>query len=128
MITMRQLVKSYKRKKKKRRNLVNALDKCPFKRGVVTKVFIEKPKKPNSAKRKVARVLLSNHKSVVCHVPGKNIDGKKADLTKHANVLIRGGRAQDLIGVRYKIIRGQKFFDLPPVLGRISRRTKFGIK
>jgi small subunit ribosomal protein S12 len=121
MITMRQLVTRYKRVKKKRRNLVPALEKCPFKKGTVRKVFIEKPKKPNSARRKVVRVLLSNQRHVTCHIPGIN-----HSLSKFSVVLVRGGRAQDLIGVRYKVIRGK--FDLHPVIPRITRKTKFGLK
>lgn len=70
MITMRQLVTRYKRVRKKRRSLVPALEKCPFKKGTVRKVIIEKPKKPNSAKRKVVKVELSNKRFVRCHIPG----------------------------------------------------------
>ena len=125
MITMRQLVMRWKRKKRKNRNLVRALDKCPQKKGTVRKVFIEKPKKPNSAKRKVVKVELSNKRLVTCHVPGMHSEKKKSDLMKFAHVWVRGGRAQDLIGVRYKIIRGKG--DAKPVANRITRKTKYGI-
>ena len=126
MSTIRQLVTRWKRKKKIKRNLVPALEKCPFKKGTVRNVFIEKPKKPNSAKRKVVRVELSNKRFVTCLVPGKHAEKKKSDLSKFASVVVRGGRTQDLIGVRYKVIRGKG--DLRPVANRITRKTKFGIK
>jgi len=101
--------------------MVPNLKQCPQKKGVVERVFIEKPKKPNSARRKVAKVKLKGGKIITCHIPGEG-----HTLSKHSVVLIRGGRAQDLIGVRYKPIRGK--FDLKPVEGRISRRSKYGIK
>jgi len=88
--------------------------------GTVRKVFIEKPKKPNSARRKVVRVELTNKRFVTCHIPGI---GHR--LSKFSVVMVRGGRAQDLIGVRYKVIRNKG--DLTPVAHRISRKTKFGI-
>jgi len=121
MSTISQLLKNkskriYKKKKKK----VPALKKCPQKRGVVTKVYIEKPKKPNSARRKCLKVKLSTGRIIAAHVPGIG-----HTLSKHSVVLIRGGRAQDLIGVRYKPIRGK--FDCRPVQGRITRRSKYGI-
>jgi small subunit ribosomal protein S12 len=121
MVTMRQLVMRGKRVKKIKRCLVPALSKCPFKRGTVRNVLIEKPKKPNSARRKVVRVELSNKRIIKCHIPGI---GHK--LGKFSVLLVRGGRCQDLIGVRYKAVRGQK--DLPGVIDRTTRKTKFGIK
>ena len=121
MPTLRQLVRYNKRISKKKKCLVPKLDKCPQKKGVVERVFTVKPKKPNSARRRVAKVRLVNNKILVCHIPGEG-----HTLTNHSVVLVRGGRAQDLIGVRYKPIRGK--FDLKPVEGRISRRSKYGIK
>lgn len=106
---------------KKKKNKVPALLHCPQKRGVVQKVYIEKPKKPNSAKRKAIKVKLTTGRTVSCHVPGIG-----HTLSKHSVVLIRGGKTQDLIGVRYKPIRG--IFDCKPVQGRISRRSKYGVK
>jgi len=120
MITIRQLVMRYKRKPKIRKSKVPALEKCPFKIGTVRKVFIEKPKKPNSARRKVVRVELRNKRFITCHIPGI---GHK--LSKFSVIMVRGGRTQDLIGVRYKAVRNK--FDLPSVVGRISRKTKFGV-
>jgi small subunit ribosomal protein S12 len=121
MTTVRQLFYSYKRKDKKKKSYVPRLDACPQKKGTVQKVFIQAPKKPNSAKRKVARVKLSSNKLITCHLPGIG-----HNLQQHSVVLVRGGRCQDLIGVRYKPIRG--LFDFAPVKGRKTRRSKYGIK
>ena len=121
MVTVRQLFYSSKRIDKKRKSKVPRLDSCPQKKGTVQKVFIQAPKKPNSAKRKVARVKLTSHKIVTCHLPGIG-----HNLQQHSVVLVRGGRCQDLIGVRYKPIRG--LFDFAPVKGRKTRKSKYGIK
>lgn len=121
MVTIRQLVKSFKRIELKKKNKVPALEHCPQKRGVVQKVYIEKPKKPNSAKRKAIKVKLSSGRIVACHVPGIG-----HTLSKHSVVLIRGGKTQDLIGVRYKPIRGK--FDCKSVDGRVTRRSKYGVR
>lgn len=121
MVTVRQLFFSCKRVDKKNKTKVPRLNCCPQKKGTVQKVFIQAPKKPNSAKRKVARVKLSSDKLVTCHLPGIG-----HNLQQHSVVLVRGGRCQDLIGVRYKPIRG--LFDFAPVKGRKTRRSKYGIK
>lgn len=121
MITARQLINSYQRKEKKRKNPVKRLKGCPQRRGTVTKLFEASPKKPNSAKRRCAKVRLSTGKSVQCHLPGIG-----HNLMLHSVVLVRGGRCQDLVGVRYKPIRG--IFDFQPVRGRITRKSKYGIK
>ena len=78
-----------------------ALDACPQRRGVCTRVYTTTPKKPNSAMRKVARVRLTNGKEVNAYIPGEG-----HNLQEHSIVLIRGGRVKDLPGVRYHIIRG----------------------
>jgi small subunit ribosomal protein S12 len=120
MITMQQAVFRYARIRKRRRSLVPALKKCPQKRGVVQRIFIQTPKKPNSAKRKVAKVKLSTGRIISCYIPGI---GHK--LSKHSVVLVRGGRAQDLIGVRYKPIFGK--FDFSPPEDRLTRLSKYGL-
>ena len=94
---------------------------CPQKKGVCMKVTIMTPRKPNSAKRKIARIKLSNNLLITAYIPGE-----KHTLQQHSTVLIRGGKTQDLIGVRYKPIRG--IFDCKPVEGRVSRRSKYGVK
>lgn len=78
-----------------------ALEGCPQKRGVVLKSYIVKPKKPNSAQRKVARVRLQNGRTVIAYIPGED-----HNLQEHSNVLVQGGRIKDLPGVKYRIIRG----------------------
>jgi small subunit ribosomal protein S12 len=118
--TIQQLINKSKRVNKKTKTHVPRLDKCPQKRGVVLKVFEQTPRKPNSARRKVVRVKLSSGKKVSCHIPGIG-----HSLQQHSVVLVRGGRCQDLIGVRYKPIRGK--FDFAAVKGRITRRSKYGL-
>ncbi len=98
-----------------------ALEGCPQKRGVCTKVMTVTPKKPNSALRKVARVRLSNGIEVTAYIPGIG-----HNLQEHSVVLIRGGRVKDLPGVRYHIIRGSK--DTQGVDGRKRSRSKYGAK
>jgi small subunit ribosomal protein S12 len=78
-----------------------ALDACPQRRGVCTRVYTTTPKKPNSAMRKVAKVRLTNTKEVIAYIPGEG-----HNLQEHSIVLIRGGRVKDLPGVRYHIVRG----------------------
>ncbi|HTT81810.1 MAG TPA: 30S ribosomal protein S12 [Stellaceae bacterium] len=98
-----------------------ALEQCPQKRGVCTRVFTTTPKKPNSALRKVARVRLTNGREVPSYIPGEG-----HNLQEHSVVLIRGGRVKDLPGVRYHIIRGTH--DTQGVKDRRQRRSKYGAK
>lgn len=98
-----------------------ALQSCPQKRGVCTRVYTQTPKKPNSALRKVARVRLTNGIEVTTYIPGIG-----HNLQEHSIVLIRGGRVKDLPGVRYHIIRGA--LDTAGVNGRQQSRSKYGAK
>jgi len=98
--TINQLVRNG-RKRQKKKSKAPALQGCPQKRGVVAKVGVVKPKKPNSANRKVARVRLSNGMEVSAYIPGED-----HNLTEHSEVLVRGGRVKDLPGVKYHIVRG----------------------
>ncbi len=98
-----------------------ALDACPQKRGVCTRVYTTTPKKPNSALRKVARVRLTNGIEVTAYIPGEG-----HNLQEHSIVLIRGGRVKDLPGVRYHIIRGT--LDTSGVDERKKGRSKYGTK
>ena len=98
-----------------------ALEGCPQKRGVCTRVMTVTPKKPNSALRKVARVRLSNGIEVTAYIPGIG-----HNLQEHSVVLIRGGRVKDLPGVRYHIIRGT--LDAQGVAKRNQARSKYGAK
>jgi small subunit ribosomal protein S12 len=98
-----------------------ALELCPQKKGVCTRVFITTPKKPNSAKRKVARVRLTNGIEVTAYIPGEG-----HNLQEHSVVLIRGGRVKDLPGVKYHIIRGVS--DLQGIEKRRQGRSLYGTK
>ena len=98
-----------------------ALESCPQKRGVCTRVMTVTPKKPNSALRKVACVRLSNGIEVTAYIPGIG-----HNLQEHSVVLIRGGRVKDLPGVRYHIVRGSK--DTLGVADRKRSRSKYGAK
>ena len=120
MPTIQQLVRKG-RKKLKSTSKSPALDTCPQKRGVCTRVYTTTPKKPNSAMRKVARVRLSHGKEVNAYIPGEG-----HNLQEHSIVLIRGGRVKDLPGVRYHVIRGT--LDTGGVDDRTQRRSKYGAK
>ncbi|RLD99561.1 MAG: 30S ribosomal protein S12 [Aquificota bacterium] len=120
MPTINQLVRQG-RKKIKKRTASPALQNCPQKRGVCTRVYTVTPKKPNSALRKVARVRLTNGIEVTAYIPGIG-----HNLQEHSVVLIRGGRVKDLPGIRYHIIRGT--LDAAGVEGRRQARSKYGTK
>jgi len=118
--TINQLVR-LNRQKVKSKSKAPALQQCPQKKGVCTRVYTTTPKKPNSALRKVARVRLTNGYEVTAYIPGEG-----HNLQEHSIVLIRGGRVKDLPGVRYHIIRGT--LDAAGVEGRKQGRSKYGTK
>ena len=120
MATVNQLVRKPRKKPVEKSN-VAALQACPQRRGVCTRVYTTTPKKPNSALRKVARVRLSNGFEVTSYIPGEG-----HNLQEHSVVLIRGGRVKDLPGVRYHIVRG--VLDTQGVKDRKQRRSKYGAK
>jgi len=120
MPTINQLIRKG-RKDKRKINKVPALDACPQRRGVCTRVYTSTPKKPNSALRKVARVRLTNGQEVTAYIPGEG-----HQLQEHSVVLIRGGRVKDLPGVRYHILRG--VLDTTGVDSRRQARSKYGAK
>jgi small subunit ribosomal protein S12 len=120
MPTISQLVREC-REKQRRKNSAPALQSCPQKRGVCTRVYTSTPKKPNSALRKVARVRLTNGIEVTSYIPGVG-----HNLQEHSVVLIRGGRVKDLPGVRYHIVRGT--LDSIGVQERRQGRSKYGAK
>lgn len=120
MPTISQLVRKG-RKKILKKTSAPALQSCPQRRGVCTRVYTTTPKKPNSALRKVARVKLTNQIEVTAYIPG---EGHK--LQEHSIVLIRGGRIKDLPGVRYHIVRGT--LDSDGVEDRRISRSKYGAK
>ena len=120
MSTINQLVRR-PRSKKIAKTGVPALDSCPQKRGVCTRVYTTTPKKPNSALRKVARVRLTNAAEVTTYIGGEG-----HNLQEHSVILIRGGRVKDLPGVRYHTVRGA--LDTTGVDGRMQGRSKYGTK
>ena len=118
MPTVNQLVRKG-RQAKKYKSKSPALERCPQKRGVCTRVFTTTPKKPQSAMRKVARIRLTNNIEVTGYIPGVG-----HNLQEHSIVLIRGGRVKDLPGVRYHVIRGS--LDCEGVQDRMRGRSKYG--
>lgn len=120
MPTISQLVRKG-RKLVKKNPKCPALQRCPFKRGVCTRVYTHTPKKPNSALRKVARVRLTNGIEVTAYIPGEG-----HNLQEHSIVVIRGGRVKDLPGIRYHIVRG--VLDTQGVQNRKNSRSKYGAK
>ena len=120
MATINQLARKGRSDIKKKSN-VPALQKCPQRRGVCTRVYTTTPKKPNSAMRKVARVRLTNGFEVSTYIGGEG-----HNLQEHSVVLIRGGRVKDLPGVRYHTVRGS--LDTSGVADRKQGRSKYGTK
>jgi small subunit ribosomal protein S12 len=120
MATINQLVRK-PRKRKVSKSDVPALQACPQRRGVCTRVYTTTPKKPNSALRKVCRVRLTSGFEVTSYIGGEG-----HNLQEHSVVLIRGGRVKDLPGVRYHTVRGT--LDTAGVNGRTQRRSKYGTK
>lgn len=120
MPTIQQLIRKG-RKSRTSKTTAPALQNCPQKRGVCTRVYTTTPKKPNSALRKVARVRLTNGIEVSAYIPGEG-----HNLQEHSIVLIRGGRVKDLPGVRYHVVRGT--LDTAGVDDRKQGRSLYGTK
>ena len=120
MPTINQLVRK-PRQMEVAKSKVPALEACPQKRGVCTRVYTTTPRKPNSALRKVAKVRLTNGFEVISYIGGEG-----HNLQEHSVVLIRGGRVKDLPGVRYHIVRGP--LDLQGDKDRKQSRSKYGAK
>lgn len=120
MPTINQIIRK-PRKGRKEKGKGTALGGNPQKKGVVLRVYTRKPKKPNSALRKVAKVKLTNRREIEAYIMGEG-----HNLQEHGIVLVRGGRVPDLPGVRYKIVRGK--YDLGGVVGRRTSRSKYGKK
>ena len=118
--TIQQLVRKG-RKPKVNQTKSRALDSCPQRRGVCTRVYTTTPKKPNSALRKVAKVRLTNGIEIIAYIPGEG-----HNLQEHSIVLVRGGRVKDLPGVKYHIVRGA--LDTSGVAYRRQSRSKYGAK
>ena len=120
MPTIQQLIRS-ERTTNERKTKSPALQSCPQRRGICTRVYTTTPKKPNSALRKVARVRLTTGVEVTAYIPGVG-----HNLQELSVVLVRGGRVKDLPGVRYHIVRGS--LDTAGVKGRLQSSSKYGVK
>ncbi len=120
MPTINQLIRK-PREAPQAKSKVPALESCPQKRGVCTRVYTTTPKKPNSALRKVCKVRLTNGFEVISYIGGEG-----HNLQEHSVVLIRGGRVKDLPGVRYHTVRGS--LDTAGVKDRKQARSKYGAK
>ncbi len=120
MPTINQLIRKG-RTPQRVRETAPAMEECPQKRGVCTRVYTTTPKKPNSALRKVAKIRLTNGFEVIGYIPGE-----RHNLQEHSVVLIRGGRVKDLPGVRYHVLRG--VLDTQGVKDRKQSRSKYGAK
>lgn len=120
MPTLNQLIRKNRQNKRKKIDLL-ALQSCPQKKGTCAKIYIRTPKKPNSALRKVARVVLTNKKVITAYIPGIS-----HSLQEHAVVLVKGGRTPDLPGIKYRLVRGA--YDFVGVVGRKQGRSKYGTK
>jgi len=118
--TINQLVRKPRKRQKAKTN-VPALQGCPQRRGVCTRVYTTTPKKPNSALRKVAKVRLTGGEEVITYIGGEG-----HNLQEHSVILIRGGRVKDLPGVRYHVVRGS--LDTSGVSSRRQGRSKYGAK
>lgn len=119
MATINQLIR-HGRLKKIKKSRATSLKGNPQQRAICLKLTTMKPKKPNSAQRKIAKVRLSNGRRITCYIPGGG-----HTLQEHSVVLVRGGRTKDLPGVKYKLIRGK--LDLIPSAGRKRARSKYGV-
>lgn len=120
-VTLNQLKRGAVKPEKKKLIRSPDLDTCPQKKGVVVRVMVLKPKKPNSAQRKVARVRLTNGNFINAYIPGEGHNAQE-----HSVCLVRGGRCQDLPGVKYHMVRGA--LDIAGVVNRITSRSKYGVK
>lgn len=122
MVTLHQLKKGA-RKVKQFTTKTPAFKGNPYKRGICLRVDIITPKKPNSAQRKTAKIRLCNGRDLIAYIPGMG-----HNITKHCEVLVRGGRVPDLPGVRYHLVRQKYSFTAPEIFDRRARRSKFAKK
>lgn len=123
MPTAKQLMKNVRQRRYRRPRLL-ALAGAPQRRGIIYKLATMTPRKPNSAKRSIAKVRLPfNYKRIFATIPGKG-----HNLNEHGAILVRGGSAKDLPGVNYALMRGLLDFIANETFQRKARRSKFGIK
>ena len=121
MTTINQLCNKNGRRKKRKLNKTPALEKCPQKRGICSKLVLRTPKKPNSALRKIVKLRLSTDRMVYAYIPGEG-----HNLQEYSTVMIRGGRVKDLPGIKYHLVRGK--LDFAGLTKRKTSRSKYGTK
>ncbi|QLG70815.1 hypothetical protein HG535_0A07570 [Zygotorulaspora mrakii] len=119
--TLNQIKRGVEPPQRKKVSVSPDLERCPIRKGVVLRVMVLKPKKPNSAQRKACRVRLTNGNIVSAYIPGEGHNAQE-----HSIVYVRGGRCQDLPGVKYHLVRGTG--DLSGVVNRVTSRSKYGVK
>lgn len=119
--TLNQIKRGVEPPARKKMTVSPDLQRCPIRKGVVLRVMVLKPKKPNSAQRKACRVRLTNGNVISAYIPGEGHNAQE-----HSIVYVRGGRCQDLPGVKYHLVRGAG--DLSGVVNRITSRSKYGVK
>lgn len=119
--TLNQIKRGAEKPKRKNVTVSPDLQRCPIRKGVVLRVMVLKPKKPNSAQRKACRVRLTNGNVISAYIPGEGHNAQE-----HSIVYVRGGRCQDLPGVKYHLVRGAG--DLSGVVNRVTSRSKYGVK
>jgi len=124
MPSLNQLIRKNRtrRNKKRKGSRSKGLVGCPQKKGVCFKVTTMKPKKPNSATRKIAKVKLSTERRIICYIPGQG-----HDLREYSHVLVRGGFVPDLPGIQYRLIRGKFDFSWRELEKRKHKRSKYGV-
>lgn len=96
-------------------------DGSPQRKGVVLRLRICTPRKPNSARRPVVKAMLSTQKKALSHIPGAG-----HSLKRHSRTLVKGVGARDLPVVNYTCIRG--VYDFEPLRGKRRRRSIYGLK
>ena len=122
MTTLSQLLRKRSKKIKKHpASRTPRLKSCPQARGLISKVAIMNPKKPNSAMRHVAKVRLYRKPRITARIPGIGFG-----VAKFNRVLVRGGRANDLPGVGYSLVRG--VYDFPSLFGKKKSRSFYGVE
>lgn len=124
MPTINQLMKKKNKRSTRTQRLYKllSLEGCPQKRGTCIRIRSTKPKKPNSAIRKIVKISLSNKKEIIAYIPGQG-----HNLQKFSTVLVRGGRVKDVPGLKYKLIRGKYDLTIQEKVLRMSRRSKYGL-
>jgi len=123
--TYGQLSRSQYRISKLKRIRAPAFKGAPHRKGIIYKITTITPRKPNSAKRTIAKIRLNfSGKRIFAKIPGIG----EHFLQIHAQVFLRGHGPKDSPGINYHLIRGKEDFVREEKFGRRNRRSKFGVK